>query len=105
MTQTDTQQERAARGAPGDAPVMATARRLRAAIAAIAAIGIDLGRAAHPVLGQSGVVALDFGPIALTDAVALTDLAEAEARRREAADSLSLAISEVAHATGGWCER
>ncbi len=102
MTQTDTQQERAARGAPGDAPVMATARRLRAAIAAI---GIDLGRAAHPVLGQSGVVALDFGPIALTDAVALTDLAEAEARRREAADSLSLAISEVAHATGGWCER
>jgi len=95
-------QERESPSAPESAPVMTMARRLRAAMAAI---GIDIGRPAHPVLGQGGVVGFDFGPMALADAVALTDLAEAEARRGAAAAELAAAIGEVSGVAGGWCER
>ncbi len=76
MTQTDTQHGGEVPSTPGDDPVVGMAERLRAAMAAI---GIDIGRPASPGLGQGGVVAFDFGQIALEDAVALTDLAEAEA--------------------------
>ncbi|QMU72114.1 hypothetical protein [Streptacidiphilus sp. P02-A3a] len=92
MTQAATQQEREAPSTPGDAPVMSMARRLRAAMAAI---GIDIGRPAHPVLGQGGVVGFDFGPIALEDAVALIDLAEAEAASRVQVAELREVLAEL----------
>ncbi len=71
---------------------MGLARRLRAAMAAI---GIDIGRPAHPVLGQGGVVGFDFGPIAFEDAVALVDLAEAEAASRVQVAELRELLAEL----------
>jgi len=60
MTQKNTQQERKTPRAPGDAPLLGMARRLRAAMADA---GFDLGRPDPPVPEQGSVVVFDGGPV------------------------------------------